>query len=69
MTEPSCLTCRFWERKWFADGDTPDEGWTSDCMRYPPTVIRYDWNTLSPEMSFPETSGAHWCGEWQEAQP
>lgn len=66
MTEQSCLTCRFWERRWFDPADTPNEDWSSDCMRYPPTVIGYDWDILSPETSNPETLGGHWCGEWQE---
>lgn len=68
MTEQCCLTCRFWERRWFDPADSPDENWTSDCMRYPPTVFGYDWDTLSPETCYPETTGVHWCGEWQEVR-
>jgi hypothetical protein len=62
MTEQNCLTCRFWERNGFAD--TPNEDSFSDCLRYPPTVIGYDWNNYVSREATPETLGSHWCGEW-----
>jgi len=67
MTENSCLNCRFWFREAFDQEDSPTMDCISECLRYPPTVYGYDWNTLTPQATNPETFGAFWCGEWQEA--